>query len=203
MTEPRSALLLVGSPKPAEASVSASLGGFLLKELKEKGWNTQTMRLLPLMANDESRGKLRQAETQADLCILSFPLYVDTFPAVVIEGLEESAIVLQGVTGKRLCAIVNCGFPEAHHCSNVLGQCRLFARQNGMEWAGGAGPGDGRSDQQPGTPREAGRHDPGHPAGPDDGSRCLGAGVGHPGTGGADDGQAADAGLALSVHGQP
>ena len=44
---------------------------------------------------------------------------------------------------KRLAAICNCGFPEAEHTDTALAMCRQFARETGIEWAGGLGLGGG------------------------------------------------------------
>ena len=80
----------------------------------------------------------------ADLIVLSAPLYVDALPAAVTWAIERLATELGasgGRPGKRLMAAMNCGFPEARQCEVALRICRRFAREAGLQWAGGLGVG--------------------------------------------------------------
>jgi hypothetical protein len=47
--------------------------------------------------------------------------------------------------GRRFAALINCGFPEARQCDTAIAICRCFAREAGMEWAGGLALGGGES----------------------------------------------------------
>jgi NAD(P)H-dependent FMN reductase len=87
MMAPRTALLLVGSPKPG-ASSSGSLGAYLLEGLEKRGMTTQTLRVAKAVRSDEAVGQLRAAVAAADLVVLSFPLYVDSLPGPATRALE-------------------------------------------------------------------------------------------------------------------
>jgi len=142
--KPRSALLLVGSPRGA-ASVSAALASHLGLLLEDRGITVSTQRIADRAPRLDlgflGAGGLRQA----DLLVLATPLYVDSLPAPVTEMLEAAARqrALATAAGPRFLAIVNCGFPEAVHNDTALAICRLFAAKAKMDWVGGLGLGAG------------------------------------------------------------
>ncbi len=143
------ALLLVGSPKP-KGGASGVMAAEVASRLEAQGWETRTERLVP--AFRQPRRALRSCSRrspQADLVVLSFPVYVDSLPAPVLGFLESwrdaaSADLLAGTRQPRFAAIAQCGFPEARHCDVAIEVCRLFAQEIGAEWAGhlafGMGP---------------------------------------------------------------
>jgi multimeric flavodoxin WrbA len=142
--KPRSALLLVGSPR-GSASVSASLAAHLGLLLAERGLLVATE---SVNARDprtgleiHDPGGLRQA----DLLVLTTPLYVDSLPAPVTAFLETLASqrALASPSRARFLAIVNCGFPEAVHNDTALAICRQFASEASLDWVGGLGLGAG------------------------------------------------------------
>jgi len=148
MKPPRTALLLVGSPKPG-ASSSASLGTYLLEELEQLGLHTDTVNLTKALRSGGATESLHAAVAAADLVVLSFPLYIDSLPAPVIRALELIAARRAGLSpaaaGDKpaFVAICQCGFPEAEHNEVALEICRNFAPAAGFEWAGGLGMGGG------------------------------------------------------------
>ena len=147
MKPPRTALLLVGSPKPG-ASSSASLGTYLLEELEQLGLHTDTVNLTKALRSGGATESLHAAVAAADLVVLSFPLYIDSLPAPVIRALELIAARRAGSSvapGDKpaFVAICQCGFPEAEHNEVALEICRNFAPAAGFEWAGGLGMGAG------------------------------------------------------------
>ncbi|MHB0877666.1 MAG: NAD(P)H-dependent oxidoreductase [Anaerolineae bacterium] len=147
MSEDRKALLLVGSPK-ARGSVSRSLGEYLVERLAALGWGTETVRIAQAMRSEAGRAKLLAAALGADLLVLSFPLYVDSLPAPVIEAMEMIATARPAsgqARAPRMVALANCGFPEAKHNDVSLAICRRFAKEAGIEWAGGLSLGAGPS----------------------------------------------------------
>jgi hypothetical protein len=98
------------------------------------------------LRSPEKTQALLEAVDAADLVALAFPLYVDSLPAPVIEALERIAEHRreQDVSRQALfAALVNSGFPEAHHNAPALAICEVFARQAGFEWAGGLALGAG------------------------------------------------------------
>ena len=141
-TEDQRVLLLVGSPKAAGRSVSEALGGYVIDKLEARGWSDRTIFIRASLQSDGGRAALLSGASDADLIILSFPLYVDSLPAPVIRAME--LIAEHGLRENvRFAAIANCGFPEASHNNVALGICRRFADAAGLEWAGGLALGMG------------------------------------------------------------
>ena len=141
----RNVLMMVGSPR-GKGSASLALGNYLLEGLSKAGCTVSTVTLYAALATEErERDFLRQVD-QADLLVLATPLYVDSLPARVIEALELIAGYRGAQTQPRplqFAALINCGFPEARHNESALRICRQFARETGLEWAGGLGFGSG------------------------------------------------------------
>ncbi|HKI53493.1 MAG TPA: NAD(P)H-dependent oxidoreductase [Anaerolineales bacterium] len=132
----KSAVLLVGSPRTRK-STSASLGGYLFEQLKERGVETQTIQIYTTINSQVRMDEMYKAIDDADLVLLAFPLYVDSLPAPVIATLEKIAAHRKGSNKPiRFAAIANCGFPEAHHNDTALAICSEFARQNNFAWMG-------------------------------------------------------------------
>jgi len=143
--EIRRALLLVGSPKTRK-STSNSLGEYLYEQLSGQSIQTETMYLHTVLRSPAKMQSLLEAVDAADLVTLTFPLYVDSLPAPVIEALERIAAHRQGHDPSHrqlFTAIANCGFPEAHHCHAALAIGETFARQAGFAWAGSLALGGG------------------------------------------------------------
>ena len=143
--EMRRALLLVGSPKTRN-STSNSLGTYLFDQLGAQSIQTETIYLHTVLRSPEKMQELLDAVDAADLVTLAFPLYVDTFPAPVIEALERITAHRKSHDRTRrqlFAAIANCGFPEAFQCNTALANCESFARGAGFTWAGGMALGAG------------------------------------------------------------
>ena len=141
----RRALLLVGSPRTRK-STSHSLGEYLFERLRAQSIQTDTIYLHTVLRSPEKMKSLLEAVDGADLVTLAFPLYVDSLPAPVIEALERLAAHRSGrlrTPRQSFTALVNCGFPEAHHNATALAICATFARQAGFAWAGGLALGGG------------------------------------------------------------
>lgn len=129
----RSALMLCGSPK-GERGSSWEFGSFLLHHLEARGVATRRRAITP---SDTLLDDVREAE----LLILSFPLYADGIPARFKAALMEIA---RAGTGPKLCmALVQCGFLESSQNDCAIEMCRLFARDAGFVWLGGLGRGAG------------------------------------------------------------
>jgi hypothetical protein len=134
------AVLLVGSAKSHGASTSEVLGRFLLEQLAAHGVRTSVhqVRRSPASSADES---LLDDLTDADLFVLSSPLYVDSLPYLVTRTLEKIP-----ATRTRPCAcvaLVNCGFPESQQCATALAIVRAFAQRAHFDWRGGLAIGGG------------------------------------------------------------
>jgi len=141
---PRHALLLVGSPRTRK-STSHSLGAYLMGQLAARSVETETIQVYTSLNNPQRMHVLLKKLEAADLAVLAFPLYVDSLPAPVISLLERiSAQRADCTTQIRFAALANCGFPEAHHNDTALLICSEFARQTGLNWAGGLALGAGQ-----------------------------------------------------------
>jgi multimeric flavodoxin WrbA len=141
---PRSALLVVGSPR-GSASVSAAIAKHLATLLAERGVlvTTEHIHGRPPRTNlelDDPGGR-----READLLALATPLYVDSLPAPVTALFETLARsrCLAASSRPRFLAILNCGFPESVHNDTALAICRQFAGQAKLNWIGGLGIGGG------------------------------------------------------------
>jgi multimeric flavodoxin WrbA len=144
MTETKSALLLVGSPR-GEMSTSASLGNYLLKLLEEANIKTVKAFIHRLVNRSEKIEELLTMVNNADLIILSFPLYVDSLPAPVIKAME---LIRDSRNEKQrknqdFIAISNSGFPEASQIETALEICKNFAEEVNFNWRGGLALGGG------------------------------------------------------------
>jgi len=146
MTSPKTALLLIGSPKLAGESSSESLGTYLLERLAERDIQTETHYVARAMRTETRTQELLEAVDRADLIILAFPLYVDSLPYLAIEALERIAAHRQAQPASAagsLLAIANCGFPEVRHNDMALAICEQFTAAAGLRWAGGLALGEG------------------------------------------------------------
>jgi len=146
MTTPQTALLLVGSAKPAGESSSEALGTYLLERLATRGITTETYHVARALRTEARTQELLQAVDRAAIFILAFPLYVDSLPYLAIEALERIAAHRQAQGSPApaaFLAIANCGFPESHHNDPALAICEQFAAAAGFAWAGGLALGAG------------------------------------------------------------
>lgn len=146
MRTPRTALILIGSAKPAGESTSEAFGDYLARQIETRGIATSTMHVARALRTPTRTEALLQAVDCADLFILAFPLYVDSLPYLVVEALERIAAHRQTLPAPiptTFLAIANCGFPEAHHNQTALDICEQFAAAAAMTWAGGLALGAG------------------------------------------------------------
>jgi hypothetical protein len=145
MTQPRRALLLVGSPKP-NRSTSEVLGSYLLEKLSKEGFSGEKIPLHQALLDKKGMADLLASASDSDLVILAFPTYVDSLPAPVIRILEKIAEFRRTHEvnrRQRFLAIANCGFPESVHNVVSLAICRRFAKEAEFAWAGGMSLGGG------------------------------------------------------------
>lgn len=138
-------LLLVGSPRKTH-STSYSLGSYLDGRLAEKGYEQEVKCLYDYLEDAGKLPELMEAINTSEFITLAYPLYIDSFPAGIIDTLEYIAAqrkTVSGTTPRFLC-IVNTGYPEVEQSDNVLQSTRLFAEKCGFKWYGslvvGGGP---------------------------------------------------------------
>ncbi len=145
MTTDKKVLLLIGSPK-GENSTSASLGNYLISKLEEFGMKTEKAFIHRLVYREEKIQNLFRMIDNADLIILTFPLYVDSLPAPVIKAMElikEEKDKLKSQKSQNFIAICNSGFPEPSQSTVALQICRIFSKDCGFVWKGGVALGGG------------------------------------------------------------
>ncbi|MDJ0796145.1 MAG: hypothetical protein QNJ51_04795 [Calothrix sp. MO_167.B12] len=143
---PGRALLIVGSPRVKSPSTSGVLGGYVLNQLKQRGWETESLTLRGHLLQGKGQTEFLAAVDRADLILLVFPLYIDSLPFLMMKSLEvmaEHICARPQESPKRLFAIANNGFPEAHNNAPALAICRQFAADTGMIWSGGLSMGAG------------------------------------------------------------
>ncbi len=143
MNKSRNILLLVGSPGGA-SSTSASLGHYILDQLAVQGFVTTELNIQSEVQSSDLQTFCKTID-DAEIILLTFPLYVDSLPAPVINTLEliRDRRVKSPVNNQKLIAIVNCGFPEASHNEWALAICEQFAQEAGIHWMGGLSLGMG------------------------------------------------------------
>ncbi len=144
----RRALLLVGSPKVKSPSTSAVLGRYVLNQLKQEGWETESLILRGHLLQGKGQHEFLAAVDRANLILFVFPLYIDSLPFLMMKSLEvmaEHICAQHQEYPKRLFAISNNGFPEAHHNALALAICQHFAVDTGMIWSGGLAMGAGEA----------------------------------------------------------
>jgi multimeric flavodoxin WrbA len=139
------ALLLVGSPKGPQ-STSNSLGEYLLKRLEERGFESEKIYIYDFLKSDTYDTSLLKSIDNANILILTFPLYFDSLPSKVIAMLElisEHHSTLKEYKKQRFLSISNSGFPEASQSGTAHAICLKFASEIKIEWIGGLALGSG------------------------------------------------------------
>jgi hypothetical protein len=147
MSENRRVLLLVGSPR-GKKSTSLSLGKYLCERLEEKDLSINYGFIHLLVIRKEKHEKLISLVNQANIIILSYPLYVDQLPSPVIKALEilhRNKEKIKQREAKNFLAIGNCGFPEASQIDLSLNICKNFSISMDFRWRGGIKVGGGEA----------------------------------------------------------
>lgn len=78
----------------------------------------------------------------AEVWVLALPVYVDGLPAHVVAFLQE-ALQAGAARGKRIYALVNCGFYEAFQSRHAFRMLEIWCQKAGAAFCGGAGIGAG------------------------------------------------------------
>lgn len=139
MSQPKNALLLIGSPR-GEKSNSYSIGKFLLDKLVEKGLLSEELFAARLVNTHEGIERLLKSVDKADIVVLATPLYVDSFPSPVIKALElihQHRKTVPPAKPQMLAAIMNSGFPEKEQMDIALKILQNFAQESSFKWSGG------------------------------------------------------------------
>ena len=148
LNDPGRALLIIGSPKIKSPNTSGVLGGYVLAQLEQRGWETKSLKLRGSLLKGAEQAEFLAAIDRADLILLAFPLYIDSLPFLMMKLLEVMAEHFSAhpqESSKRLFAIANNGFPEAYQNALALAICQRFAMDTGMIWLGGLAMGSGEA----------------------------------------------------------
>lgn len=127
-------LFVVGSPKNGKGN-SESLADYLERAVSDKNRSTKVLLRKEIAEKDELIGHF----DRADHIVISFPVYQNSVPGLVLQIFEYILANRNYLENKprSMIAISNSGFAEtdAHQCA--IEQCRLFAKQMGFVWGGG------------------------------------------------------------------
>ncbi|NLI97040.1 NAD(P)H-dependent oxidoreductase [bacterium] len=136
---------LVGSPKGASSN-SSSITDYLLKKLSESGLETEKLLIYAEHRRDKELEEVINKVDEANVVVVTFPLYVDSMPARLTRALELIHASRKGKKpqkDQRFVAICQCGFPESHQNNLALDMCKRFAELSGFRWIGGIPIGGG------------------------------------------------------------
>ena len=139
MSQPRSVLLLIGSPR-GEVSNSHAIGKFLVNKLEEKGLVSEEAFVTRSVNTREGTERLLKSVYNADIIVLATPLYVDSFPFPTIKALElihEHRKAVLPTKPQLLVTVINSGFPEKEHMDIAIKIIRNFAQASNFKWGGG------------------------------------------------------------------
>ncbi len=79
----------------------------------------------------------------ADDILLAFPLYTDGLPSVLMKALKD--MEEEGISGKRVHVLINCGFMEAEQNDTAIDMIKLFCRRNGHSFGSSLAIGSGEA----------------------------------------------------------
>lgn len=145
MSQPKSVLLLNGSPK-CEKSNSRVIGKYLANKLVEKGLKSEEVFIVRLLKNPQGKEQLSSLVNDADIVVFTTPLYVDSVPSFTIKAMESIADSRKAnpqLKAPLLVAVINCGFPEKEHMEIALKIIRNFAVEANLRWGGAVSVGMG------------------------------------------------------------
>ncbi|MFL5458488.1 MAG: hypothetical protein ACJ78X_18980, partial [Myxococcales bacterium] len=136
---PLRSVVLVGSARPKATSTSEVLGSALVPR------GGELVHFVTEFVHDGGAAQRCIEDVLAsDLFVLASPLYVDSLPFLATRALERIAsAAARSAKRPRCAAVINCGFPEAEHCTPALRIVRSFADEAGFVWAGGLALGGG------------------------------------------------------------
>jgi hypothetical protein len=136
-------VLLNGSPKGRGGS-SGSFGDYILGKISKEGISKETFHVGKSVRKEEKWNSLVESLKNADTIILTFPLYWDSLPSHLINGLEK-LYTQKDELGKsqNFYTIINNGFPEPWHNEIAIEICKCFATKMDYKWQGALNIGGG------------------------------------------------------------
>lgn len=129
--------LINGSPRTVEQTASQNL--ILLQEniLKMEGYEVFQVNVRKSITSG-NRIQAFDAILQADVLIITFPLYIFCLPGVLTRFLQDfyeyEKHQSDKMVGKKIYTVVNCGFPEAGINEEAVRVIQSFSRQIGADF---------------------------------------------------------------------
>lgn len=147
-------LVIIGSPKGKKGN-SESIGDALIDKVNE---NHKACTKVYLREEIGMQDRLIGLLDMADIIVLSFPIYENSTPGLVMEFFEILDKNKEKLANKKrkMLAMSNSGFADRDVNPSAIRHCRLFARDMGFTWMGGfiVSPGtiiDGKKLQEAGS----------------------------------------------------
>lgn len=142
----KNVILINGSPKPNEVSVSEALASILERRLNSDGMSVSNINVRKNIVKDNSRDFLDMIN--ADALVFIFPLYFFCLPGVLIRYLQDFYGFYQQRGRERtgetsVYAVVNCGFPESNINEEALRVIKSFSGHIGASYRFGVSLGGG------------------------------------------------------------
>jgi multimeric flavodoxin WrbA len=132
----RHVLLWVGSAKTTGQSTSESLGYALVRRLENRGWTSEvTYSSRAIRLRQARKQSLVAAAREADLVVLSSPVYIGCLPSLVLKGLADLVDGAAG-PGPAILPVIQCGYPEVSHTRLSVEIILRAAREAGWPFAG-------------------------------------------------------------------
>ncbi len=133
----RNILVLTGSPKVKKGN-SDSIANFMLESFKRKGQICKKGYIKDIIQQPEEMIKIIKS---ADIVIISFPVYQNSVPSIVLSFFEFMIRYKSHFSQKHrsLFVLSNSGLAEPKANVSSVFQCQLFAKSIGFYWLGGIG----------------------------------------------------------------
>ena len=125
--------LAVNASHRRKASNTKRLLDYFTKDMHQSSVNIVHLKEF---YDKENFPSLLEQTAAYDYILIGFPLYADWTPGFVKEFLEFMGQNRETFKNKNLLFLIQCGFPESHHCRYVEQYCQRFTRRLGSHYAG-------------------------------------------------------------------
>ncbi len=126
-------LLAINASPRGKASNTKRLLDYFTKDMHQSSVNIVHLKEF---YDKENFPSLLEQTAAYDYILIGFPLYADWTPGFVKEFLEFMGQNRESFKNKNLLFLIQCGFPESHHCRYVEQYCQRFTRRLGSHYAG-------------------------------------------------------------------
>lgn len=136
--------LVIFNGSPRKEGTSYSFASTIKKLAEEKGCTAEILHIIEYFDGKKDFESIRNVISGNDILGLSTALYVDTLPCPVIWFFEKVFCEFkEELKGKDFFAVSQSAFPDITRSEPLLGTCRCFAEDVGMNWLGGLAYGGG------------------------------------------------------------